>query len=98
MKQQQPERRQFGITTIEVQDDEFFNGLQTVHLLHRVTPCTIPLIDSVIYTFLCQHLQGVTTTDRYRAGVISGWYAAIYGYHLSAPVPASGALSPREQA
>ena len=98
MKQQQPERRRFGITNIEVQDDEFFNGFQTGHLLHRVTPYTTPLTDSFIYTFLCQQLQGVTTTDRYRAGVISGWYADIYGYHLSSPVPASGALSPREQA
>ena len=66
MKQQQPERRQFGITTIEVQDDEFFNGLQTVHLLHRVTPCTIPLIDSVIYT-----LTATVTDGKRGAGTLT---------------------------
>ena len=66
MKQQQPERRQIGITTIEVQDDEFFSGLQTVHLLHRATPCTIPLIDSVIYT-----LTATVTDGKRGAGTLT---------------------------
>lgn len=58
MKQQQPERRQFGITNIEVQDDEFFNGFQTGHLLHRVTPYTTPLTDSFIYTLTAKVTDG----------------------------------------
>jgi hypothetical protein len=82
----QPERRPFGVTTIEVADDEFFNGYQAGYLLYRITPQVGPLTDTGIYNFLCKHLSAVTTTDRFRAGVLSGWYAALYGYHMPAPV------------
>lgn len=81
MENAYPERRPFGKTIIEVQDDEFFNGYQVGSLLYRVTP-THALRDTTLYDFLCNHLQAVTTTDRYRAGAISGWYAALYGYQL----------------
>lgn len=78
-----PERRNFGNATIEVQDDEFFNGFQVGNFYFRAHKQQAELLsDAALYGFLCDVLQGVRETDRYRAGAISGWYAALYGYRL----------------
>jgi hypothetical protein len=82
---QLPEHRQFGSTTIEVADDEFFNGFQVGSLLWRVAPATTELTDTAIYSFVCSILQE-ETTEGYKAGAISGWFASLYGYHLPAPI------------
>lgn len=80
----QPELRIFGNTTIEVQDDEFFNGFQVGNFYFRAHKQQAELLsDAALYGFLCDVLQGVRETDRYRAGAISGWYAALYGYRLA---------------
>ena len=74
------ESRQIGTTTIHVQDDEFFNGYQAGTLLYRVQTAPAGFTDTEIYAFICKHSQSVQTTDRYRAGCITGWFAALYGY------------------
>jgi hypothetical protein len=83
----QTESRQIGTTTIHVQDDEFFNGFQAGTLLYRLQVSPTGFADHEIYTFICKHSQDVHTTDRYRAGAIAGWFAALYGYRLSQPAP-----------
>jgi hypothetical protein len=82
----QPERRAFGTTSIEVADDAFFNGFQVGNLLWRVTSRAAPLTDTAIAAFLREHLDTGTILDGYSAGAISGWFAAVYGYQLPAPV------------
>ena len=77
------ERRPFGRTTIEVANDEFFNAFQVGNLLFRTRPQE-PLTESALYTFLWDTLR-TDSTDRHKAGAISGWFAALYGYHI-APV------------
>jgi len=77
----QSESRQVGTTTIHVYDDEFFNGFQSGILLYRLQTRPSGFTDTGIYAFICKHSQGVHTTDRYRAGSIAGWFAALYGYH-----------------
>lgn len=74
------ESRQIGTTTIHVQDDEFFNGYQAGILLYHVQATPAGFTDMEMYAFICQQCQSVQTTDRYRAGCISGWFAALYGY------------------
>ncbi len=81
----QPEDRRIGTTTIHVQDEEFFNGFQAGTLLYRLQVSLTGFTDQGIYTFICKHSQSVATTDRYRAGVIAGWFAALYDYHLPQP-------------
>jgi hypothetical protein len=101
MNGSQPERRPFGSTTIEVQDDEFFNGYQVGHFLYRTTQREkTSLTDTTIFTVLRDILQSVSHADRYRAGTISGWYAALYGYPLPKPAPVSNppALAPEGNA
>lgn len=83
----QPESRQIGTTIIHTQDDEFFNGFQVGTLLYRLQASPAGFTDQSIYTFVCQHCLSVHTTNRYRAGAIAGWFAALYGYHLPQPAP-----------
>lgn len=89
----QQESRQIGTTTIHVQDDEFFNGYQAGILLYHVQGTQAGFTDTEIYTFICQHSQSVQTTDRYRAGCISGWFAALYGYQYQQPTSAADSLN-----
>ncbi len=91
----QPESRQIGTTIIHVQDEEFFNGFQAGTLLYRLQASRAGFTDQQMYTFVCQHCLGVHTTDRYRAGAIAGWFAALYDYNL--PQPALVPLVPVSQ-
>ena len=83
----QAESRQIGTTIIHVQDDEFINGFQAGTFLYRLQASPAGFTDQGIYTFLCQHCLDVHTTDRYRAGAIAGWFAALYGCDLPQPAP-----------
>lgn len=83
----QPESRPIGTTTIHVHDDEFFNGFQAGKLLYHLQDTSSGFTDTEIYTFICKHSQSVQTTDRYRAGCISGWFAALYDYQQPALSP-----------
>src|SRR5258708_21612451 len=94
--QSQPENRQIGTTMIHVEDDEFFNGFQAGSLLYCLQASRAGFTDREIYTFICTHSQGVHTTDRYRAGSIAGWFAALYGYHAPQPAPLHGVSVRRE--
>jgi hypothetical protein len=82
-----PESRPIGTTIIHVQDKEFFNGFQAGTLLYRLQASPAGFTDQQIYTFVCRHCLSVSTSDRYRAGVITGWFAALYDYHLPPPAP-----------
>jgi hypothetical protein len=84
-----PESRQIGTTIIHVQDDEFFNGFQAGTLLYRLQASPAGFTDQGMYTFLVRYCLDIHTGDRYRAGAIAGWFAALYGFHLppSAPHP-----------
>ncbi|HEU5375450.1 MAG TPA: hypothetical protein VFV38_08430 [Ktedonobacteraceae bacterium] len=77
-----PESRQIGTTMIHVQDEDFFNGFQVGTLLYRLQVSPAGFSDQDIYTLICKHSQDIHTTDRYRAGAIAGWFAALYDYHL----------------
>lgn len=79
----QPECRRLGTTTIQLHDDEFMNGYQAGHMAYGLDVQAKLLTDHDLYAFLSKHLLSVFSTDRFRAGYISGWYAGLYGHRLS---------------
>src|SRR5437588_7868996 len=92
----QLEQRQFGKNIIAVQDDDFFSGYQVGHLIYMAEWQGIQVTDVRIYNFVCQMSQSVVGSDRYRAGTISGWYAALFGYRLL-PQPVGSEQAPAEK-
>jgi hypothetical protein len=93
---QHPERRTLGIATIEVQDEDFFDGYQAGHLSYHLDGPAAPFTDSSLYTFLWSRLLSVDASDRYRVGYISGWFAALYGYCQPSQVATTALAVPRQ--
>lgn len=81
-KSPQIEHRQLGTTTITARDDDFFNGYQAGSLAFRVGAPAVPLTDDSLYDFLCKQFFRVDTSDRFRTGYVSGWFAGLYGYQV----------------
>jgi hypothetical protein len=68
-----------GNTTLLVEDDEFGNGYQVGYLRYITEYKEMLLSDSQVYHFMMQTCLDVSHTDRWNAGVVSGWVAAMHG-------------------
>ncbi len=68
-----------GNTAIEVADQELSTGYQEGYLRFTELYHDKPLRDTDVYGFLARTMYDYTTSDRYRAGYIVGWCAALHG-------------------
>lgn len=67
-----------GTTPVSVTDEEFSKGYQEGY--QRFIECHQgnPLTDVDVYSFLIRNILDILTSDRYRAGYIMGWSAALH--------------------
>jgi len=68
-----------GPTDIAVIDQDFGAGYQDGYLRFIDHYQDKPLTEAEVYGFLVRNLLDVITTDRYRAGYVVGWCAALHG-------------------
>ncbi len=95
------ERIVLGATHIDVADQEFSTGYQEGYQRFTEHYQDKPLTDANVYGFLARNLYDCMTTDRYRAGYIVGWCAALHGQGYARPtigyVIAQAVLQPHNE-
>jgi hypothetical protein len=67
-----------GSTDITVTDHDFSTGYQDGYARFLERYHGKPLTDLEVYGFLVRNTLDVLTTDRYRAGYVVGWCAALH--------------------
>jgi len=67
-----------GSTDITVTDHDFSTGYQEGYERFLERYHGKPLTDLEVYGFLVRNTLDVLTTDRYRAGYVLGWCAALH--------------------
>jgi hypothetical protein len=71
-----------GLIRLTETSEEFANGYQVGLLRYRLEHANRPLTDCDVYEVLASILYDTRHTDRYRAGVIAGWFAGLYAHSV----------------
>ena len=74
-----------GTIPISVASEEFSKGYQEGYLHFIEHDQGNPLTDVDVYNFLIRNILNVLVTDRFKAGYIAGWSAALHGQSASGP-------------
>ncbi len=83
------ERIVLGTTTVDLSSEDFSRGYQEGYLRFTTYYQGKPLTDADVYGFLARNIYDSMTTDRYRAGYIMGWSAALHGQGRPGPTVGS---------
>lgn len=67
-----------GNARIDVSDEQFGNGYTVGYLRYLLDDASRALSEEKIYEFLIRHLLNARETDRWNAGLITGWIAAMH--------------------
>ncbi len=86
-----------GTIPISVENEEFSKGYQEGYLRFTEHYQSKPLTDANVYGFLARNIYDTMTTDRYRAGYIVGWCAALHGQGQSRPTVVSSIATTQQQ-
>ena len=71
--------RLVGTLSITMRDGEFITGYEAGYERYLLLYRHAAISDNGVYAFLAKELSDLTHQDRYHAGFITGWYAALYG-------------------
>jgi hypothetical protein len=59
---------------------DFFNGYQFGYRYYVTTCRHLPILDTGMYEFLMKTMSNVKHSNRWKAGVLVGWIAALLDY------------------
>jgi hypothetical protein len=75
------------VASLLVNEDEFYNGSLAGYLFFRVKYPGNPLTETDIWNLLMQTLLDVQHLDSWKAGYVTGWYAALFEHERPRQVP-----------